>query len=822
MSIQKSLFKDIKNIKPFYKNGFFSLYREDCLKVMDQMIEKGIQVDCIITDPPYEIAFMDKGWDNTGITFQVETWEKCLKVLKPGGYLVAFNHPRRYPRMSVAIEDAGFQIRDTVMWLYSSGFPKSTNISKVIDKQMGVQPTIIGKSDYTIPSSDNGIKSNSYGISGGMNRDKPAERKEHYITTPTSKQAKKWEGWGSGLKPAHEPILVARKPFKGSLTNNILENGVGGLNIDGGRVETDDTMSYSKSQKMGITNFKTSDSKQNEKGRHPANIIHDGSEEVLSIFPITGKGGSITKQYKKNNTVYNDFSITDPFESYNNTGSAARCFFNAKASQKDRNEGLEDFVDKLPAAADFRPNHMDKALNGKEDNPYGRWKPTKNIHPTVKPTNLMQYMVRLVSPKGAMILDPFMGSGSTGKAVAYENKERDADYKFIGIDQDKIKKKSKTPKDIEKFIQPNKNKTNYKYEILEGSIHEEWSEDYSPIAKARIEFVLGKEKQSYIQESLFEYKTGDNKSLRVIELFGGIGAPRKALENLDISHDVIDYVEIDKYAVQSYNAMYDETYTPQDICNWDKDLQPDLIFHGSPCQDFSLAGLGKGGEQDSGTRSSLLWETVRIVEKNKPKYVLWENVKAVINKKHKPLFDRYLEKLKSLGYTNYYEVLNAKDFGIPQNRQRVFVVSILNPKQDFIFPKPRELELKLKDMLQDNPESKYYLSEKAKAKLVRHKNKAIQEKDNPNISGCIHSGYYKIGGRDQQYIKVDEKYYDNLRIRKLTELECFRLMGFDDVDYNKVKEAGLSKTQMYKQAGNSIVVNVLEAIFEELFVKNKY
>lgn len=214
--------------------------------------------------------------------------------------------------------------------------------------------------------------------------------------------------------------------------------------------------------------------------------------------------------------------------------------------------------------------------------------------------------------------------------------------------------------------------------------------------------------------------------LKILELFGGIGACSKALERLGIDYKIVDYVEIDKYAVKSFNAIHGTNFEPQDICKWDKDVEVDLIMHGSPCQDFSLAGKQAGGDKDSGTRSSLMYETIRIVEKLKPKYVIWENVKNLLSKKHRHNFDTYLETMESLGYTNYYQVLNAKDYGIPQNRERVFTISIRDDScylgdydafvdeqaLNFQFPPKQELELKLKDMLEDEVDEKYYLSDK--------------------------------------------------------------------------------------------------------------
>ena len=209
--------------------------------------------------------------------------------------------------------------------------------------------------------------------------------------------------------------------------------------------------------------------------------------------------------------------------------------------------------------------------------------------------------------------------------------------------------------------------------------------------------------------------------LRVLELFAGIGALSKALERLGVDHEIVDAVEIDKYAIKSFNAIHGTNFEPQDITKWDKDIEVDLIMHGSPCQDFSLAGKQAGGDEDSGTRSSLMYETIRIVEKLRPKYVIWENVKNVISKKHIHNFNNYLDRMSELGYTNYYQVLNAKDYGIPQNRERVFTISILGEHKPFIFPPKKELKLKLKDMLEDEVDEKYYLSEDKIEKIAHWK-----------------------------------------------------------------------------------------------------
>ena len=224
--------------------------------------------------------------------------------------------------------------------------------------------------------------------------------------------------------------------------------------------------------------------------------------------------------------------------------------------------------------------------------------------------------------------------------------------------------------------------------------------------------------------------------MRVLELFAGIGACSKALERLGFNVEIVDAVEIDKYAIASFNAIHNTNFEVQDITTWNKDLKDiDLITHGSPCQDFSVAGKQAGGDINSGTRSSLMYETIRIVGKLRPKYVLWENVKNLLSKKHKHNFDAYIETMNILGYNSYYEVLNAKDYGIPQNRERVYTISIRKDidKIDFRFPEKEELKLRLKDMLEDEVEEKYYLSNTQIEKIINsdfmQEKKRIQEKE---------------------------------------------------------------------------------------------
>ena len=285
--------------------------------------------------------------------------------------------------------------------------------------------------------------------------------------------------------------------------------------------------------------------------------------------------------------------------------------------------------------------------------------------------------------------------------------------------------------------------------------------------------------------------------LKLLELFGGIGACSKALERLGIDYEIADYVEIDKYAVKSFNAIHNTNFEPQNITTWDKDIEVDLIMHGSPCQDFSLAGKQAGGDKDSGTRSSLMYETIRIVEKLKPKYVIWENVKNLLSKKHRHNFDAYLETMESLGYTNYYQVLNAKDYGIPQNRERVFTVSILDNQtekdekislivKDFRFPEKKELKLKLKDMLEDEVDEKYYLSDKMVEYISADNEKWTGNNDksiiNKSVASAINTGEGSRRCDASNYIsnQVEENF--NLKIKNNTKKGYLEAVEGDGVD----------------------------------------
>ena len=550
-------------MKLYSENESYKLYDGSMLDMLE-VIEPN-SIDSVITDPPYELNFMGKGWDNSGIAFQKETWEKCYQVLKPGGYLLAFGGSRTFHRIACAIEDAGFEIRDTIMYLYGSGFPKSQNIGKQLEKRLEDEKTkqktkhdLLSMWERDIQKTKSNEKtsemvlqsqlqeqslqksrettSNVWGeepclerwnniqkterelqwcqicemskkisingkerwiCNGTQNcngktlremfeqsgscpsyRPQPEQQfnrelnaiQEQWGTQACREVIENWKKIGTALKPSFEPIIVARKPFKGSLVDNIIKNGVGGINIDECRVEptgedigrNNHINPYSSGRCMGISSTPAQDSTGRYYGRFPANTIltYDETDfdEVCGMMPDTKSTVRMSedKDIKQNTWSLGRTGITP--RGHNDSGSASRYFYCAKASKKDRDEGLDEFED----------GNITDGRKAISDRPYLRKEtPRKNIHPTVKPTELMQYLVRLVSPNGATILDPFNGSGSTGKAVMYENRERNKNYKYIGI---------------------------------------ELTEEYLPIAKARIEYVckLKDEKLKEMQMSIFD------------------------------------------------------------------------------------------------------------------------------------------------------------------------------------------------------------------------------------------------------------------------------------------------------------------------------
>jgi len=379
-------------IEPFFNRGGVTLYMGDSLKVLKTLPDES--VDSVVTDPPYGIRFMGQKWDISVPT--VDVWAECLRVLKPGGHLLAFAGTRTQHRMAVGIEDAGFEIRDMIAWVYGSGFPKGLDVSKTIDKAAGAEREIIGRVSYGDGHIQNSSKSIGF---GGCD----SEVDKRLAIAPATDAAKRWQGWGTALKPAMEPITVARKPFPGTVADNVLSYGTSALNIDGCRVGVADWGSRPSRTPNAIlgggkgTNLTASQAPEGL-GRWPANLIHDGDEEVLRLFPESSGGGdkrgncegrrpggfanvgSDSGDRKPNATVYND------------KGSAARFFYCAKASKKERGDG--------------------------------------NKHPTVKPLDLMVYLCRLVTPPGGVVLDSYVGSGTTGKAAV------SLGFRFIGIDDD--------------------------------------------------------------------------------------------------------------------------------------------------------------------------------------------------------------------------------------------------------------------------------------------------------------------------------------------------------------------------------------------------
>jgi DNA modification methylase len=424
----------------------------NCLDVLKELEDNSI--DSIVTDPPYGLSFMGKKWDYD--VPSTEIWAECLRVLKPGGHLLSFAGSRTYHRMAVRIEDAGFEIRDQIMWIYGSGFPKSHNIGKSVDKIQGNERGVIGEKKRG--DVQKAKKNGSGYLADPANRNNV--KQFGYGTEIITKGNSAWEGWGTALKPAHEPIVMARKPFKGSVAENVLEWGTGGINIDGCRVPHNEPIKVMKAQKGGNKVFGQSGRYEDTpelkvEGRFPANIIFDEEAGKL-LDEQTGELSTVGSPKKIDSSKTSMFGAGVPgFQMYGDSGGASRFFYCPKASKKDRNEGLDSFEKKLQSNANFRPNHLQAAKNGDSGKPHGRYTPTQNNHPTVKPTDLMLYLIRLVTPKAGITLDPFMGSGSTGKAALRGG------FKFVGIEREA---------------------------------------EYLEIAKARIEHELGKAKQTTIFE----------------------------------------------------------------------------------------------------------------------------------------------------------------------------------------------------------------------------------------------------------------------------------------------------------------------------------
>ncbi len=378
------------------KDSTWCVHHGDNRQVLET-IETG-SIDAVVTDPPYELNFMSKGWDNRGIAYDVELWRQLLRVLKPGGHLVAFGGTRTSHRMVCAIEDAGFEIRDSLCWLYGSGFPKSLDVSKAIDKAAGV---------------------------------------ELDITAPATAEAKRWQGWGTALKPAHEPIVLARKPIEGTVADNVKEHGTGALNIDATRIgEGGDKgvwpVTGRDKTRHVLASFNEHAETDNTQGRWPANVVLDEQAGEL----LDEQAGELTsgavpagmKRGGKRTTYQDDAAGADvpmPYDKASDSGGASRFFYCAKASTSEREHGL-DHISKGVINAATPPGS--KGSNSPRAGA-GRTGPRSNIHPTVKPVELMRWLIKLITPPGGTVLDPFTGSGTTGIAARCEGTD------FVGIEQ---------------------------------------------------------------------------------------------------------------------------------------------------------------------------------------------------------------------------------------------------------------------------------------------------------------------------------------------------------------------------------------------------
>lgn len=399
-------------------NQKHSLVLGDSLEKLKEIPSNSI--DSIVTDPPYELGFMGKKWDSSGIAYNVELWKECLRVLKPGGHLLAFGGTRTYHRMTCAIEDAGFEIRDCIQWIYGQGFPKSHNIAKAINKAAGVEFKEVAATGVGFMNSENDGYNNTI----------------HQLeqTGNSTEEAEQWGGWGTALKPANEPIVVARKPLsEKTIAANVLMYGTGAINVDASRVggphlRSDEGSGRGiddKNEKVYGKGIGGIVSKGNEAGRWPANILFD--EETAKILDKqSGNRPGMASQNDLVETPSEYFGANKKpghREGYNDNGGASRFFYVAKPSVKEREAGLENFN------GTFSPT-MGNGIGGKEHDPQTARK-KKNIHPTVKPIALMSWLVKLVTPPDGTVLDPFMGSGTTGIAAIQEG------FFFIGIEMDK-------------------------------------------------------------------------------------------------------------------------------------------------------------------------------------------------------------------------------------------------------------------------------------------------------------------------------------------------------------------------------------------------
>lgn len=433
----------------------------DCINKMDELEQDSI--DTLITDPPAGIDFMGKQWDNLsdhkartqrGIEVEkvlrkllsiglIQDWEAgflvftidwattAFRVLKPGASGLVWTIPRTSDLTQFGLRLAGFEIRDTIPHLFGSGFPKSHNISRAMDKASGVEGEVIGKQKIDI-----GIQS------GSMHAGRSSKVVEREVRAPATEDSARWKGWGTALKPAHEDWILIQKPCDGTYVENALKWQVAGLNINGSKVPTNDEVTINTfddgAKPFGGGAGHEYTTRKEKDGRYPANLIHDGSDVIVNQFPNSDSKASdnIKRSPRNKNTVFNPDNCrfnpeSDVEEGYDDSGSNARFFYCAKPGKGEKNEGLENIPAEFKPAADFRQNHKEKAEQGLSGNPYGRWEKVSNNHPTVKPIALMEYFVRLTkTPFGGSVIDPFMGSGTTGIACVLNDRD------FIGIERD--------------------------------------------------------------------------------------------------------------------------------------------------------------------------------------------------------------------------------------------------------------------------------------------------------------------------------------------------------------------------------------------------
>ena len=371
----------------------WELVHADCIDAMRDMDAESI--DAIVTDPPYGLSFMGREWDH-GVP-GVEFWTEALRVAKPGAHLVAFGGTRTFHRLACAIEDAGWDVRDCLSWLYGSGFPKSLDVSKAIDKAAGAEREVVGLNQYA-------AKRTGAGKAGVLDTRGPGLGgiESSQVTAPATDAARAWQGWGTALKPAWEPVILARKPLVGTVASNVLAHGVGGLNIDGCRIGTGEDKT-SGGHKRGVSALHGGEITHRtpvdfSKGRWPANVVLD--EEAAAMLDAqtgerkTSAPGSVFRRTQKAANIYGDHCADVGREqvAYGDSGGASRFFYTAKASRKERGDG--------------------------------------NTHPTVKPQALMRWLVRMVTPPGGLVLDPFNGSGSTGVASIAEG------FRYIGCERE--------------------------------------------------------------------------------------------------------------------------------------------------------------------------------------------------------------------------------------------------------------------------------------------------------------------------------------------------------------------------------------------------